>query len=402
MRDVSVIGVGMTHFGKHMDRSMKDLCAEAVGITLEDAGIAKEDIQLAAAANSAWGAIEGQVSIRGQVVLRNIGIGGMPVINVENACASGSTAFHVVWSQIASGLCDVGLALGFEKLHHPEKEKVMMGFLGGTDMEQSMKMIQEYIEKQGFPSNPRTIFMDIYAREARKHMEKYGTTQQDFAVISAKNHHHSTMNPHAQYQKDYTVDEVLADKEVVFPLTRAMCSPMSDGAAAAILCSSEYAEKLGAEKPVKVLASLLTSGADLGKGYEHIARRLSRTAYEVAGVGPEDVDVAEVHDATAYAELAAYEHLGWCEYGGGGELASSGATALGGKLPTNTSGGLESKGHPVGATGLGQITEVVWQLRGRCGARQVEGARVGMVHNGGGAIEPEEAAMCITILQSGE
>lgn len=398
MRDVYVIGVGMTHFGKHMDRKVKDLSHEAVTAALSDAGVEKGQLQFAAVGNSAWGAMEGQMAIRGQVVLRNMGIGGIPVINVENACASATTAFHVIWSQIAGGMCDLGLALGVEKLHNPDKMKVMMGFLGGTDVESTTRMIEDLVQKGEMPSNPRTIFMDIYAREARRHMEKYGTTQKQLAAVSSKNHHHSTMNPLAQYQRDYTVDEVLSDKEIVFPLTRPMCSPISDGAAAAVLCSADFLKKVRARRPVKVLASVLASGADMENGYEPICRRLAREAYEKAGVGPEDLDVAEVHDATSYAELAIYEHLGLCDYGEGGLLAESGETSLGGRIPINTSGGLESKGHPVGATGLGQATEVVWQLRGDLEDRQVEGARVGMVQNGGGAIEPEEAAMCITIL----
>jgi acetyl-CoA acetyltransferase len=276
-----------------------------------------------------------------------------------------------------------------------EKDKVMQAFIGGTDVEQSMQLIAEALQSG---QNPHTVFMDIYAREARRHMEEYGTTQRQLAAISAKNHHHSTMNPRAQYRRDFTVEEVLADKEVTFPLTRAMCSPIGDGAAAAVVCSGDCLAKAEGGKPVKILASVLGSGMDRGPDEPHICRRLALRAYEASGLGPRDIDVAEVHDATSYAELSATENLGFCAPGEGGPFAESGATALGGSIPVNPSGGLESKGHPVGATGLAQIAEIVWQLRGEAGARQVEGARIGLTQNGGGAIEPEEAAMAIHIL----
>lgn len=395
MRDVYIIGVGMTAFGKFLHTGVKELAKEAVGAALEDAGIPGEDLGFAAVGNSGWGSYSGQTCIRGQVVLRPLGIGAIPVINVENACACASTALHNAWLYVASGQCEAALALGMEKLHHTEKALVMQSFIGGTDVEESMKLIAEAMQSG---QNPHTIFMDIYAREARRHMERYGTTQRQLAVIAAKNHHHSTMNPRAQYRVDFSVEEVLADKEVTFPLTRAMCSPIGDGAAAAVVCSGDYLARLDGIKPVKILASVLGSGMDRGPDGPHICRRLSEQAYEMAGLGPRDIDVAEVHDATSYAELSACENLNFCARGEGGPFAETGATALGGSIPINTSGGLESKGHPVGATGLAQIAEIVWQLRGEAGERQVEGAKIGLTQNGGGAIEPEEAAMAIHIL----
>jgi len=395
MRDVYIIGVGMTRFGKFLEVGMKQLAAEAVNSAMEDAAIPVEDLGFAAVGNSGWGAYSGQLAIRGQVALRPLGIGDIPIVNVENACACASTALHNAWLYVASGQCETALALGMEKLHHPEKHRVMQSFLGGTDVEESMKILAEALESG---QNPHTIFMDIYAREARRHMEKYGTTQEQMAVISAKNHHHSTMNPKAQYQKDYTVEEVLGDKEVSFPLTRAMCSPIGDGAAATVICSEEYLKGLEGAKPVTILASVLGSGMDRDHDAPNICRRLADRAYEAAGLGPSDIDVAEVHDATSYAELNACEQLGFCGLGQGGPFAESGATSLGGEIPLNPSGGLECKGHPVGATGLAQIAEITWQLRGEAGRRQVEGAKVGLAQNGGGAIEPEEAAMAIHIL----
>jgi len=395
MRDVYIIGVGMTAFGKFLETGVKQLAAEAVGGALRDAGIQSEDLGFAAVGNSGWGSYSGQTCIRGQVVLRPLGIGAIPVINVENACACASTALHNAWLYVASGQCEVALALGMEKLYHQEKALVMQSFIGGTDVEESMKLIAEAMQSG---QNPHTIFMDIYAREARRHMERYGTTQRQLAVIAAKNHHHSTMNPRAQYRVDFSVEDVLADKEVTFPLTRAMCSPIGDGAAAAVVCSGDYLARLDGIKPVKILASVLGSGMDREPDGLHICRRLSEQAYEMAGLGPRDIDVAEVHDATSYAELSACENLNFCARGEGGPFAETGATALGGSIPINTSGGLESKGHPVGATGLAQIAEIVWQLRDEAGDRQVEGAKIGLTQNGGGAIEPEEAAMAIHIM----
>lgn len=395
MRDVYVIGVGMTDFGKFLDTGMKQLAAAAVGAAMEDAGISGRDLGFAAVGNSGWGAYSGQTAIRGQVVLRPLGIGAIPVVNVENACACASTALHSAWLYVASGQCEAALALGMEKLYHPEKAKVIEGFIGGTDVEETMKLIADAVQSG---QNPHTIFMDIYAHEARRHMENHGTTQRQLAVIASKNHHHSTMNPRAQYRVEYSVDEVLADKEVTFPLTRAMCSPIGDGAAAAVVCSGDFLKGRDGVKPVKIAASVLGSGMDRGPDGPHICRRLSEQAYEAAGLGPEDIDVAEVHDATSYAELSATENLGFCAVGEGGPFAETGATALGGKIPINTSGGLESKGHPVGATGLAQVAEIVWQLRGEAGDRQVEGARVGLTQNGGGIIPPEEAAMALHIL----
>lgn len=395
MRDVFVIGVGMTDFGKFLETGIKQLAAEAVSSALSDAGVAADAPSFAAVGNSGWGAYAGQLAIRGQVALRPLGIGGIPIVNVENACACASTALHSAWLYVAAGQCEVALAVGMEKLYHEDKLKVMQSFIGGTDVEESLKMVAEALQSG---QSPHTIFMDIYAMEARKHMERFGTTQRQLALISAKNHHHSTMNPKAQYRKDWSVEEVLADKEVAFPLTRAMCSPIGDGAAAAVICSADYLKSLREARPVKILASVLGSGMDRSPEEPNICRRLADRAYEIAGLGPDDIDVAEVHDATAYAELAASEHLRFCDYGEGGPLAESGDTALGGRIPLNTSGGLECKGHPVGATGLAQVAEMVWQLRGEAGDRQVEGARVGLTQNGGGVIAPEEAAMSVHIL----
>jgi acetyl-CoA acetyltransferase len=399
MRDVAIIGVGMTKFGKAPDRSIKSLAAEAVEAAITHSGISKKDLRGAAMGNCLWGNLDGQACIRGQVVLRPMGIEAIPIINVENACASASTAFHVVWSMIALGAYDVGLALGMEKMITTDPAKVLQSYIAGTDVEETVKIMDQVMEEGG---HQRAIFMDLYATAAKKHMKKHGTTQRQFAVVSSKNHFHSTLNPYSMYRRTFTVDEVLQAPEIVYPLTQPMCSPMSDGAAAAILCSADYAKKIGATKPIKVLASVLGSGRDREEEEESIDSRVARKAYETAGLGPADMDVAEVHDATAFAEISILEALGLCPEGEGGTFSEAGQTKLGGKIPVNVSGGLESKGHPVGATGLGQIAEIVWQLRGEAGDRQVENARTGIIENGGGLIIKgplEAAALTIHILQ---
>ena len=412
MRDVYVIGAGMTRFGKYLDRNMKSLAEEAVTNALEHAGIEKTDLEAAWVGNAAQGIVTGQEGIRGQVVLRAMGIGAIPVMNVENACASASSAFYGAWMGIGCGIYDVALALGMEKLFMEDKKKMFKTFWASTDVElmQAFKVMMEEQEKkkeemgakaagEGGAGKSRSAFMDIYSLAARHHMEKHGSTQRQLAIISAKNHYHSSLNPYAQYQKDMTVEEVLAAPEVSFPLTRPMCSPVGDGAAATILCSEDFLKKIGGEKPVKVRACVLASGRDRGFEEEDLGTRLANKAYETAGVGPEDIDLAEVHDATAFGELLQTECMGFCPEGEGGRFAESGATKLGGKLPVNPSGGLESRGHPIGATGTAQLCELVWQLRGECDKRQVEGAHMALAENGGGNIGVEEAAMVITILE---
>lgn len=246
-------------------------------------------------------------------------------------------------------------------------------------------------------------FMDIYGYSARQHMKKFGSTVEQLAVIASKNHFNSTLNPNAQYRFEVPVEKVLKDRLVSWPITRSMCAPVGDGAASAIVCSKSVVKKLGlSRQAVRIRASILGTGKDRPYGFDEpeIGERLSRLAYEKSGLGPEDISMAEVHDATAYGELRQAENLGFCPAGEGGILAESGATSLSGRIPINTSGGLISRGHPVGASGLAQIHEIVTQLRGRAGKRQIAAPRIGMAENGGGALGVEEAAMCIHILEA--
>jgi acetyl-CoA acetyltransferase len=403
-----VAGVGMTPFGKHMNTGLKALGAEAVTQALADAGISQDKLEAAWVGNAAAGLVTGQESIRGQVILRSIGLGKLPVVNVENACASASTALNQAAAMVTGGLYDVVLALGVEKLYHADKRKSFAAFSGAVDveaMQEIMQRLQEGAKKSGASEGSsgagekRSMFMDIYAAAARAHMSQHGTTVEQFAGVSAKNSFHGSMNPRAQFREELSVADVLAAPMIAEPLTRPMCSPIGDGAAAVVLVSEKKARELGITKPVQVVSSVLRSGWDHDYNEEGAGELCSREAYEEAGVGALDLSVVELHDASAPAEIMAYEYLGLCPKGDGGKLIDEGATRLGGRLPVNTSGGLLRKGHPVGATGIAQIVELTEQLQGRSRDRQVEGATIGLAQNGGGNIGSDVAAMCVTILK---
>jgi acetyl-CoA acyltransferase len=414
MREVFVVGVGMTPFARHLDRNIKSLSKEALDKSLADAGIEKEKIEAVYYSNSNWGYQSDQHCIRGQVALRPEGIMRIPIYNLENACAGGATAFHSAWHGIASGLYECALAIGAEKMYDEDKIKMFHAFFSGIDIENKeahMKALSDVSKNiklkipvddntDGAGKN-RSAFMDMYSAFARYHMDKYGTTQRQLAVIASKNHYHSTMNLNAQYQKSMSVDEILEARIVSWPLTVPMCAPIGDGSAGAVLCSADFLKKLSSPRPIKIRASVLGSGSDrpIEAEDQDIACRISRKAYDMAGIGPEDIHVAEIHDATAYGELHQCEALGFCPMGEGGAFADSGATRLGGKKPINVSGGLESRGHPIGASGLGQIHELVTQLRHEAGARQVKSCRFALAENGGGNLAFEEAAMGIHILE---
>ncbi|RIL05056.1 MAG: thiolase [Proteobacteria bacterium] len=401
-----VAGVGMTAFGRHLETGLKALGAEAVRAAIADAGVEAGALDAAYVGNAAAGLVTGQESIRGQVILRSIGLGRLPVVNVENACASGSTAFHQACAMVSAGLHDCVLVLGVEKLYHADKQKSFAAFSGAVDVE----ALQEILEKLraaaregasangGAPGEKRSMFMDLYAAAARAHMQRWGTTVEQFAAVSAKNSLHGSLNPRAQFRAALTAEEVLAAPMIAPPLTRPMCSPIGDGAAAAIVVSESRARELGVARPVQVRASVLRSGWDHAPDAAGAVELCAELAYAQACVGPDDLDVVECHDASAPAEIMAYEALGLCPRGEGGKLAESGATRLGGRIPVNPSGGLLRKGHPVGATGVAQVVELTEQLQGRAGARQVPGARVGLAQNGGGNIGSDAAAMCVTIL----
>ena len=402
--DVFIAGISMTRFGKRPDDSVKALTAEAVTAALADAGAEVSDIEAAWFSNTRQPMLEGQNTVRGQIALRPLGLTGIPVTNVENACASGSTALLSALHWIRAGAGDIALVVGVEKMVWPDRpERVAAAFAGGTDIHDREGVVA-YIRAMGGgdPGPDRSLFMDLYAAQARAHMARHGTTQEDFARVAAKNHTAGALNDRAQYRTPMTVEQALADRPVVFPFTRAMCAPVSDGAAAAVVCSAAGLARLGGmSRAVRVRGCALVSAGDRPADdlENHIGRRAAIGAWEQAGVGPDAVDVVEVHDATSYAELQQIENLGLAEPGAVGARLRAGDFALGGRTPVNPSGGLVSKGHPVGATGLAQLFELTLQLRGEAGARQVEGARIAVAENGGGFLGVEEAATVVTILE---
>jgi acetyl-CoA acyltransferase len=414
MREVSVIGAGMVKFGKYLDTSMKVIGRDAVNSALGTAGIDKGKIEAAVVGNAMAGLVTGQECVRGQVVLREMGVGGIPIINCENACASSATAFHLAWLYVASGMYDVVLALGMEKLYHADKKKSFAAIGSAVDVELMQQMIADMnaqqaklrAEREARGEAPkktegagesRSMFMDFYAAGARAHMKRYGTTAEQFGRVAVKNHRNGSLNPHAQYQDVYSLEDIMSAPMVADPLTRLMCSPIGDGAAATVLCASSIANRY-TSKPVQVLASMISSGTDHGADEPGVVTRVAKQAYEKAGVGPSDLSVIELHDASAPAELITYEELGLCKPGEGGKMIDDGVTEITGRIPVNPSGGLLAKGHPVGATGVAQICEIFWQLRGEAGKRQVANPKIGLTENGGGMVRGEAAAMSIHVL----
>ena len=398
MAEVAIAGAAMTSFGKFPDTSIKTLAGEAVAGALADAGLESGDVDTVFFANAVAGLITGQEMVRGQIALRETGLLGAAIFNVENACASASSAFHLASMAVASGQAEVAIAVGAEKLVHPDKRRSFEALGAATDLERR-EDLERFVYGDGGVPGSGSLFMDVYALLARRYAEASGATPEDFAAVAVKNHHHGALNPKAQYREEVTVEEVLASRPISGPLHLLMCSPIGDGAAALVLCSAERAASLGID-PVWVRGTAIASGSD-DTSLPVAVERAAARAYEQAGVGPGDIDLAEVHDAAAPAELQIYEELGLCAPGDGPALLASGATALGGRVPVNTSGGLLSKGHPVGATGCAQLVELTEQLRGRAGARQVDGARVALAENAGGFLAPDQAVAAVTILASG-
>jgi len=385
---VYVLGAAMTRFGRHLERSARDLVEEAVTGALEAAGIETPAVEAVYVGNAVAGLMSGQESIRGQVVLRRTGLMGVPIVNVENACASSSTALHLGWQAVAAGARDCVLVVGFEKLCDEDKAKSFRAFNASMDLE-------ELHERFGPDAGTgRSVFLDMYAEEA-------GESELDaeaLALVSVKNHHHGALNPYSQFQEEVTVEQVLGSRHVVGPLSVLMCSALGDGAAALVLCSDAF-NRRHRGSPVRIAASVLTSGRGDDLTKRPAPERAVEQAYEVAGVGPGDLDVVELHDATAIAELHLYETLRLCEPGGAERLVRDRVTWLGGKLPVNPSGGLLARGHPIGATGAAQVVELAWQLESRCGPRQAHGARVALAQNAGGFVGTDAAACAVHVLQ---
>ncbi|MCP4746587.1 MAG: thiolase family protein [Desulfobacteraceae bacterium] len=412
--NVYIIGIYSTRFKKWLDSSMKDLTRQTYLGVLADAKIKDGgDIEFAWFGSCSMGILWDQDFIRGHTCLSPLVEEGLfpervPIINVEGACATASLAFHAAWKDILSGQCKVSLAMGVDKLYHPDMEKMLLTYEHGIDRSEKKRLMAQYREigaecgRKFETGINRTLFIDTYAMQACWHMHKYGTTQAQIAKAASKSHYHGSLNPKAQYRFEVPVEKVLADYQVSYPLTRSMCAPIGDGGAAAILCSEDYFQKLPDDvkrRAVRVAASVVTSGKHRKITEPSLSKYAADKAYAMAGIGPRDINVAEVHDACSFCEIYQAEMLGFCSIGEGGAFVESGATALDGKIPMNTSGGLVSKGHPVGATGLSMIDEIVTQLRQEAGKRQVKSCRYGLSENGGGVISSEEFSCCVNILE---
>jgi benzoylsuccinyl-CoA thiolase BbsB subunit len=372
MRKVAIIGVGMTKFGKCPEISLKDLGREAITNAMKDADINPKEIEFAYCGNVYGG------MCMGQRALKEVGIADIEIVNVDNACASGSTALRGVWYAIASGLYDIGIALGIEKLTNLPPATLAPP---GEDLQGEMGMM--------FPA--------YFAMIMRRYMETFGTTSEQIAKVSVKNHHNGCLNPYSQFQKEVTVEEVLSSRMICDPITLLQCCPTSDGAGAAILCSSSLARRYTSHV-ITMAASVLKTGNFLYTQedftFSDLTASVAKKAYEIAGIGPDEIDICELHDAFAINELLHYEELGFCPRGEGGNLMQRGDTEIGGRIPVNTSGGLISKGHPLGATGIAQTAEIVWQLRGEAGKRQVQNPKVGLAHLVGGSVTDIENGAC--------
>ena len=380
MREVAVIGAGSTVFGKLPAESIEELGRKAVQAAIKHAGIKPKEINFCHCATCFGG------MVIGQRILKHVGVTGIEIVNVENACAGGATAFRGVWLGVASGLYDMGIAIGVESMTtSPIAGKLILPAEG---------------DLEGVLGNSTVAH---WALRMRRHMEKYGTTLEQFAKVSVKNHHNGCLNPFSQYKKELTVEEVLSSRMICDPITLLQCCPNTDGAAALILCSLEVAKRYTTE-PIKIAASVLKGGDYIFRQKEMAISDMTmccaREAYEMAGCGPEDVDLVELHDPFTYNEIAHCEELGLCAEGEGGRLIDDGVTQITGRNPVNPSGGLLSRGHPLSATGVEQIAELVWHLRREARDRQVKDAKVGLAHTMGGQVAGlEGGAVCIHILK---
>ena len=417
MSEAFLLGVGVTPFGVHAARTHKDLAAEAVRAALADAGLAQGRVPLEAAYfGSCALSVFGQANLGGQVVLGPLQRGGdaclperLPVVNVEAACATGAAALHGAVTAVRAGDLDLCLVVGVDKTIVPDDPFRTVGiFLGALD-QLDPELWQEHYASQAAaagltfaPSKKRVVVLDAVALAAQAHMQAHGITREDLAHVASKNRGHGALNPLAQRRKPVSAEAVLSEEVLCGPFSKSMCAPIGDGAAAAIVCSRSFlqrAEQRARARAVEVAACVLGGGRFAPLGGEPAARSTAQRAYERAGLVPSQVSLAEVHDATAFAELRLCEALGFCEEGEAAAYARAGHTTLGGERPLNPSGGLVSKGHPLAATGIAQVAELAAQLRGEAGERQSREARIGLAHNGGGLLGFDEALCVVTIVR---
>lgn len=389
MSGAAIVGVGLTPFGRFKDQSLSQLAGQAIAAALADAGISPEEVQAAYVANSMASVTTGQVAVVGQAVLRPLGYSAIPVYNIDNACAASSSALDLAVQAIESGRAEVVLVVGVEKLFGPAKSDSYRALNGAVDT--------SFLAGAGVDASAESVFVAaIYPGRLGRYRAKYGLQARTLAEIAVKNRANAALNPCAQYTAPISVDDVLGSRMVAEPLTALMCAPISDGASAVVVTSASLARSSG-RRPVWIRGIATGMGAPPSESGSVIAR-IARRAFAEAGITPADIDVAEVHDSIAFNELLAYEELGLCPAGEGARFASSGTSSLAGKVPVNTSGGLESRGHPIAATGLAQIIELATQLRHEAGERQVAGARIAVAENAGGFVVDDTAAAVVTVL----
>ena len=390
MREVSIIGVGAHPTGRFVEKPLKAIAYSAIWDALNDAGAAPADLQAAYVGNSLGGLLTGQEGVRGQVVLQHSGITGIPIVNVENACASAMTALRGAWLEVASGAADVALAVGVEKMNVGDSARTIGALSALSELELSEMGMQF---TTSYALHPK---INLKAR-----MQEYGWTIRDFAKPAVKNSFNGSLNPLAQHRRPLSIEEVVQSRIIVDPLTLLMCSSISDGAAAAVLCTSDRAARFTSKKPIQIASCVLRSGEYRLVDDERAdsATTTALAAYQQAGIGPGELQAIELHDAMAPAELMLYERLGLCGPGEGPMLIDDHVTTLDGRQPVNPSGGLCSRGHPVGATGLLQICELVWQMRGQAGPRQIEPRpKVTMAQNQGGLLLGQDSAVYATTI----
>jgi acetyl-CoA acetyltransferase len=379
MRDVAVTGIATTPFGKHLDRSLGSLAADAVAAALTDAGLTPGDVEQAVFSNAAEGVLSGQEMIRGQVALKGTGLAGIPILNTENACASGSAAAHLAWLAVASGQVDVAIAVGAEKLFHADKQRSFAAIESGTDLS---------LSRDGEDVAGGSVMMGAYAAAARAYSAEHGDVREALAAVAVKNRAFAAGNPHAQFRAPITAADVEASRPVADPLRLLTCSPLTDGAAALVFTAARPVDR------VRVAVSTLVSYREGSS----VVERASGAAYRLSGLSPAEIDVFQLHDACAFAELVQYEQVGIAEPGKGAAAVLEGRTGPGGDSPVNTDGGLLSRGHALGATGLAQLAELGRQLRGTAGPRQVAGARHALSVNSGGWMGGDYATSVATLL----
>lgn len=385
MRDVEVAGVATTAFGKHLDRTLGSLAHEAVAGALDDARLAASEIGSVVFSNAAAGVLSGQEMIRGQVALKGTGLEGLSILNTENACASGSSAAHLAWLAVASGQVDVAIAVGAEKLFHPDKQRSFAAIESGTDL--SLRRAAD--EMVG-----GSVMMGAYAQEARAYAARHGDIVDALAAVAVKNRAFASANPHAQFREPIDAGDVASSREVADPLRLLMCSPLTDGAAAVVFRAVDTEDA----HPDRAMVTVEGTHVVSYRAGASVVERAASAAYRTAGITARDVDVFQLHDACAFAELVQYEQVGITPRGSAKESVLEGRTAAGGDAPVNTDGGLLSRGHALGATGLAQIAELTAQLQNRATGRQVAGAGLALAVNSGGWMGDDYAVSVATLL----